>query len=181
MLVTLTRLDKLAAAKREFTVRGMMIGTTSSYTAMVLAGYQPQMAAVQAAADLAAAEDDDDDDDGVVHGPRSLSDIELSPTAQRGYPKYLADLAAHIHQPTLPLLLRRFLHAEVHGPPRTVLYFPRSMRAPLSEAASAYTTPPLHASTPPAISAVPGGCIARVFDPTPNGTDMLGATPCSLM
>ncbi|KAJ7845710.1 hypothetical protein B0H14DRAFT_3682869, partial [Mycena olivaceomarginata] len=36
MLVTITRLDKLAAAKREFTSRGMMMGTTSSYMAMVL-------------------------------------------------------------------------------------------------------------------------------------------------
>ncbi|KAJ7189847.1 hypothetical protein GGX14DRAFT_580339 [Mycena pura] len=35
MLVTLSRLDKLAAAKCEFTSRG------SSYTAMVLVGYQP--------------------------------------------------------------------------------------------------------------------------------------------
>ncbi|KAJ6468701.1 hypothetical protein C8R47DRAFT_989839 [Mycena vitilis] len=36
---------------------------------------------------------------------------------ERGYPKYLQDLAAHVHQPTLALLLRRFLHAEVHGQP----------------------------------------------------------------
>ncbi|KAJ7939434.1 hypothetical protein B0H13DRAFT_2648517 [Mycena leptocephala] len=116
MLVTITRLDKLAAAKREFTSRGMMTGTTSSYTAMVLAGYQPQVTAVEAAADLAAVQEDNDDDDGVVHGPRSFSDIELAATAQRGYPKYLVALAAHIGQPTFPLLLRRFLHAEVHGP-----------------------------------------------------------------
>ncbi|KAJ6609298.1 hypothetical protein B0H10DRAFT_2166369 [Mycena sp. CBHHK59/15] len=117
MLVTLSRLDKLAVARHEFASRGMMTGTTSSYTAMVLAGDQPQVTAVQAAANVAADKEDIDDDDGVVHGPRSLLDIELAPTAQRGYPKYLEDLAAHIGQPRLPLLLRRFLHAEVHGPP----------------------------------------------------------------
>ncbi|KAJ7016290.1 hypothetical protein C8F04DRAFT_1215764 [Mycena alexandri] len=116
MLVTLTRLDKLAAACRNFTIRGMMTGTASSYTAMVLAGSKPQVEAVEAAAALAAEKDDDEDDDGVVHGPRSLSDIEVAPTPQRGYPKYLTALAAHIAQPTFPLLLRRFLHTEVHGP-----------------------------------------------------------------
>ncbi|KAJ6630400.1 hypothetical protein B0H10DRAFT_2160321 [Mycena sp. CBHHK59/15] len=127
MLVTLSRLDKLAAARCEFASRGMMTGTTSSYTAMVLAGDQPQVTAMQAAANVAADKEDIDDDDRVVHGPRSLSDIELAPMArtssrlsiisERGYPKYLEDLAAHIGQPRLPLLLRRFLHAEVHGPP----------------------------------------------------------------
>jgi hypothetical protein len=80
MLVTISRLEKIAAARHEFAQRGMMTGTTSSYTAMVLAGYQPQ---VDAAAAAAAAADDDDDDDGVVHGPRSLSDIELAPTPRK--------------------------------------------------------------------------------------------------
>jgi hypothetical protein len=83
MLVTLSRLDKLAAAELEFRCRGMMTGTTSSYTAKVLAGYQPQVAAIDAAAAMAADKEDDDDDDGVVHGPRSLSDIELAPTARK--------------------------------------------------------------------------------------------------
>ncbi|KAJ7473215.1 hypothetical protein FB451DRAFT_290240 [Mycena latifolia] len=113
MLVTLTRLDKLAAAAWAFTARGMLTGTVSSYTAAVFVGQQPQVIATQAAAALE--EENDDDDDGVVHGPRSLSDIELAPTPQRGYPKYLDALAAHVNQPALPLLLRCFLHAKVHG------------------------------------------------------------------
>ncbi|KAJ7175244.1 hypothetical protein C8R43DRAFT_976292 [Mycena crocata] len=114
MLVTITRLDKLAAANQAFTVRGMMTGTTSSYTAAVLAGQQPQIIAADAAAALD--DDDDDDDDGTVHGPRSLSDIELAPTPQRGYPKYLGPLSAYIGQPRFPLLFRRFLYEEIHGP-----------------------------------------------------------------
>ncbi|KAJ6611651.1 hypothetical protein B0H10DRAFT_2177573 [Mycena sp. CBHHK59/15] len=117
MLVTLTRLDKLVAAHCDFTICGMMTGTASSYTAMVLAGLQPQVEAVETAAALAAEKDDGEDDYGVVHGPRSLSDIELAPTRQRGYPKYLVTLADHVGHPTLPLLLRQFLYAEVHGPP----------------------------------------------------------------
>ncbi|KAF7359961.1 hypothetical protein MVEN_00723000 [Mycena venus] len=114
MLVTLQRLDKLAALKSDLTVRGMMTGTTSSYTARVLAGEQPQ---VEAAAAVAAVVDNEDDDDGIVHGPKSLSDIELAPTKQRGYPKNVHALATRIHQPQLPTLLGRFLHEELHGVP----------------------------------------------------------------
>ncbi|KAJ6475498.1 hypothetical protein C8R45DRAFT_1159587 [Mycena sanguinolenta] len=50
MLVTLTRLDKLAAACRVFTLRGMMTRTTSSYTARVAAGFQPQVTTATTAA-----------------------------------------------------------------------------------------------------------------------------------
>ncbi|KAF7372792.1 hypothetical protein MSAN_00485000 [Mycena sanguinolenta] len=114
MLLTLVRLDKLATLRAVLTLRGMLTGTTTSYTARVLAGEQPQMEAAAAAAALA---DDEEDDDGIVHGPRSLSDIELAPTPQRGYPKTIEVLAAHIHQPRLPDLFRRFLYEELHGPP----------------------------------------------------------------
>ncbi|KAJ7845013.1 hypothetical protein B0H14DRAFT_3685165 [Mycena olivaceomarginata] len=113
MLVTLQRLDKMAAHKSALAARGMTIGTTSSYTASVLAGNQPQVAAAAAAAAL----DDDEDDDGMVHGPKSLSDIKLAPTSQRGYPKSLNALAVHINQPRLPELLRRFLYEVLNGPP----------------------------------------------------------------
>ncbi|KAJ7802886.1 hypothetical protein B0H14DRAFT_3884342 [Mycena olivaceomarginata] len=95
MLVTLQRLDKMAAHN-------------------VLAGNQPQVAAAAAAA---AALDDDEDDNGMVHGPKSLSDIKLAPTSQQGYPKSLDALAVHINQPRLPELLRRFLYEVLNGPP----------------------------------------------------------------
>ncbi|KAJ6617037.1 hypothetical protein B0H10DRAFT_1948719 [Mycena sp. CBHHK59/15] len=119
MLVTLTRLDKLAALHAVFTVRGMMTGTTSSYTGRVLAGEQPQVVAA-----AAAAIDDEDDEDGTVHGPKSLSSIEVAPTAQRGYPKTLQALAAHIAQPRFPELLRRFLYEELNGPPEDDTHIP---------------------------------------------------------
>ncbi|KAJ7024440.1 hypothetical protein C8F04DRAFT_1213064 [Mycena alexandri] len=112
MLVVLTRLDKLAALKITLRLRGMLSGTASSYTHAVLAGEQPQLVA----AAPAPADDEEDNDDGTVHGPKSLSDIELAPTRQRGYPRKLLELAAHTHHPQLPLLLRRFLYEELHGP-----------------------------------------------------------------
>ncbi|KAJ7880806.1 hypothetical protein B0H14DRAFT_3082687 [Mycena olivaceomarginata] len=104
MLQTLVRLDKLAALKVVLTLWGMMTRTFSSYTRQVLAGEQPQVDAAEAVAAL----DDDEDDDGLVHGPKSLSDIQLAPTPS---------LAAHIQQPQLPALLRRFLQVELHGTP----------------------------------------------------------------
>ncbi|KAJ7205174.1 hypothetical protein GGX14DRAFT_644927 [Mycena pura] len=45
MLRTLVRLDKLAALRVVLTLRGMMTGTTSSYTQQVLTGEQPQVEA----------------------------------------------------------------------------------------------------------------------------------------
>jgi hypothetical protein len=87
MLVALQRLDKIAAFKSAVAERGMLTGTTFSYTARVLAGEQSQ--AQVAAAAAAAALDNEDDDDGTVHGPKSLSDIE--------YPKYHHLLQILIH------------------------------------------------------------------------------------
>ncbi|KAJ7162408.1 hypothetical protein C8R46DRAFT_1283311 [Mycena filopes] len=113
MLTTISRLDKMAASSISFRARGMMVGTTSSYTAMVLDGAEPQVAAAAAVND-----DDDNDDLDINHGPKSLSSIELPipRNAARGYPKELTALAAHIQQPRFPALFRHFLHAEVHGP-----------------------------------------------------------------
>ncbi|KAJ7197611.1 hypothetical protein GGX14DRAFT_574087 [Mycena pura] len=115
MLVTLQRLDKIAAFKSAVAERGMLTGTTSSYTARVLAGEQPQIAA--AAACAAPALDDEDNDDGTVHGPKSPSDIQMAPTAQRGYPKTFEALALHINQCRFPVLFRRLLYEEVNGIP----------------------------------------------------------------
>jgi hypothetical protein len=76
MLVTNSRLEKIASACREFYKRGMMKGTTSSYTAMILRGELPQPKA-SANGD---AVDVNDDDIGPVHGPKTLSSIELART-----------------------------------------------------------------------------------------------------
>src|SRR5882762_10570190 len=74
MLQTNTRIDQLDAARRVFAELGMMDGTTSSYTAMVLRGEQPQPRVAPADADL---DNEDDNDNGPAPGPKSLSSIEL--------------------------------------------------------------------------------------------------------
>ena len=126
MLLTNTRMDKLDAAGRAFTELGMMDVTTSSYTAMVLNGEQPQPCT------MTADDDDEDDDSGPVTGPKSLSSIELARipgmfslsfslheltvpgSSARGYPSSVEALANHIHQPQFPHLLRRFLYNQVN-------------------------------------------------------------------
>ncbi|KAJ7612392.1 hypothetical protein DFH06DRAFT_1345137 [Mycena polygramma] len=105
MLRIVRRLDKMAALRAIFTIQGMMAGSTSSYAAMVLRGEAPHPP------DAAADEDEDDVDNADLPGPKSLSSIELAP---RGYPAWLTPLAAHIQQPQLPELLRRFLYEQLH-------------------------------------------------------------------
>jgi hypothetical protein len=80
MLHTISRLDKLAAARSVFAKQGMMEGSTSSYTAMVLRGEQPQprLDPIENDQDN---QDNEDHDLGPVSGPRVLSSIELAKTA----------------------------------------------------------------------------------------------------
>ncbi|KAI0038131.1 hypothetical protein FA95DRAFT_1665594 [Auriscalpium vulgare] len=107
MLITNQRLDKLAALRRSFQAKGMLEGTTSSYTAFVMAGNEP-VATVVADADA------EDDDDGAVSGPKVTAFVQLSQTRERRYPKYIADLAQHINQPRLPALIRKFLYDQIY-------------------------------------------------------------------
>jgi hypothetical protein len=72
MLVTVSRLDKLASASQVFSRLGMMEGTTTSYTAMILQGELPQPKGSK--------DGDEDDDIGPAHGPKSLSSIKLART-----------------------------------------------------------------------------------------------------
>lgn len=124
MLLTNVRLDKLAAARSNFTAKGMMQGTALSYTAMLLRGERPHP--------LAVVKEEDRDDHGAIIGPKMLSSIELAVTTgtslvivilkmiiiciflERGYPKYLTELAANIDQPNLPALVRRFLYDQLN-------------------------------------------------------------------
>lgn len=74
MLVTIVRLDKLAAARLIFRDRGMMQGTTVTYTAMILRGEIPLSRSSIIPEDLHNAKDDH----GAVNGPKILSSIELA-------------------------------------------------------------------------------------------------------
>ena len=78
MLRTNSRLDKMSFARRAFAEWGMMAGTTSSYTAMLLRGEQP---AEEEADDQEL--EDDLNDMGPVSGPKVLSSIELARTPRR--------------------------------------------------------------------------------------------------
>ncbi|KAH8994183.1 hypothetical protein EDB86DRAFT_3064749 [Lactarius hatsudake] len=106
MLRTLSRLDKMAAACRILTGQGMMEGSTSSYTAMVLRGEQPRPLG-----DLAEDHEDEDEDHdlGPSSGPKVLSSIELAKTPD--------DLAQTINQPRFPDVLRRFLWDQFDSDP----------------------------------------------------------------
>ncbi|KII88928.1 hypothetical protein PLICRDRAFT_698078 [Plicaturopsis crispa FD-325 SS-3] len=106
MLRINTRVDKVEAACREFTKHGMMSGTTLSYTERMLAGEEPQPPAEL--------EGNEDDDHGPESGPKVLSSVELARTPQTGYGKTIAEVAANIHQPRLPELVRRFLYDQTH-------------------------------------------------------------------
>jgi hypothetical protein len=73
MLLINSRMDKLAAARQEFTMLGMMDGTTAEYTAMILSGGEPLPRTVAQGIG-----DDEDDDNGPALGPKSLSSIKLA-------------------------------------------------------------------------------------------------------
>ncbi|KAF8149984.1 hypothetical protein B0H34DRAFT_785236 [Crassisporium funariophilum] len=108
MLRTLSRLDKIAAVRRQFERWGMMVGSAVSYMAMLLAGGAPEPQVV------APQEAEEDDDLGPVSGPKVLSSVKLARTPERDYPKTLKDLADHISQPAFPVALRRFLWDQLH-------------------------------------------------------------------
>jgi hypothetical protein len=73
MLRTISRLDKLAAARMTFAQLGMMIGTTASYTAMIHAGGKPRPRAA-----LQVDNTDADNDIDPATGPKALSSVELA-------------------------------------------------------------------------------------------------------
>lgn len=77
------RLDKLAAARSIFTARGMMVGSTSSYTSMILEGGHPEPLDDP---------DDDDDDHGPVIGSKTASSVKLA----RRRREYLSSDLYHI-------------------------------------------------------------------------------------
>jgi hypothetical protein len=74
MLKTISRLDKLASARAVFAERGMMDGTTASYTAMIQEGGRPVPRADIDGRDVLG----EDGDNGPAAGPKALSSVELA-------------------------------------------------------------------------------------------------------
>jgi hypothetical protein len=143
MLLTNQRMDKMHALRRIFAEKGMLEGTTLSYTADMLRGESPIPPAT-AVVDRGRGESGDHgadrgnhgagrddhgegrDDHGAVQGPRVMAFVALAGRSgivhstlsvfislmhvERGYPRYLLDLARYINQPKLPELVRHFLY-----------------------------------------------------------------------
>ncbi|CAK5280852.1 unnamed protein product [Mycena citricolor] len=100
MLTINDRLDRLAAARVDFTARGMLLGPSAP----------KRHASRPILTTLPTANDDEDvgpvDDDGI------LGEVKLAHVPARGYPRDPRLLAQHLRFPDLPDLIRRFLFAQ---------------------------------------------------------------------
>ncbi|KAF8488764.1 hypothetical protein F5888DRAFT_1796301 [Russula emetica] len=114
MLVTNQRLDKLAASRVDFKDRGMLDGTIISNKLRALQPandpHDPHNVALRTGGDH---NDDDKQDEGegegegVVHGPTVLAHVDLAKKAAYA-------LAAELGQPDFVMLIRQFLHGQLH-------------------------------------------------------------------
>ncbi|KIM37143.1 hypothetical protein M413DRAFT_31087 [Hebeloma cylindrosporum] len=107
MLLTNQRLDKLHAARVDFIARGML---------------PPEVAKPKASVHVLRGDNSSEDDEGGnVDGLGTRRHVEvvegnvvLARTRVRNYPRTLNALAAHVNQPRLVELTRRFLHDQLH-------------------------------------------------------------------
>lgn len=98
MLRTITRLDKIAALRRIFLKKGMLVGTTAAYIAQLLSETDSDAAGDEENRATEEGEDEDEEqgedygkvgadeclrDVGPVSGPQALSSIMLAPTRGR--------------------------------------------------------------------------------------------------
>ncbi|KAF8814457.1 hypothetical protein BYT27DRAFT_7219837 [Phlegmacium glaucopus] len=120
MLVTNQRLDKLAAARADFINRGMLDPKNPQPPGVPRPGSVPAVG--QANRDEGEAEDEEGEQP--VAGPAGparvamvTGNVTLARTRIRHYPHSLEALAAHINQPRLPALARRFLFDQLNTNP----------------------------------------------------------------
>ncbi|KAJ7613474.1 hypothetical protein FB45DRAFT_1111991 [Roridomyces roridus] len=99
ILLTNQRLDKIMAARVDFTARGMMDGS-------LFAG--PPIPAPPPDAN------EEQVDNGVVEGPTCLGEVTLAKRHVRGVSRNVHDVALHVDQPRLHELIRRFLFEQLH-------------------------------------------------------------------
>ena len=81
MLLTNSRLDKMHTARLAFEKKGMMSGTSTSYTASILAGVRPLPPPPQDDTDDNEAEEEMDNhvpERGARRGPRALTSVDLA-------------------------------------------------------------------------------------------------------
>ncbi|KAK7040508.1 hypothetical protein R3P38DRAFT_2894781 [Favolaschia claudopus] len=103
MLVTNQRLDKLAAARVDFTERGML-------SAPLLPNPEPP-APTPTPAPTA---DDENNDNGGVDGPTHMGEVKLAKKYVRRVPRDVDALGLYMGQPRLCELIRRFLYDQLH-------------------------------------------------------------------
>ncbi|KAF8901482.1 hypothetical protein CPB84DRAFT_1846772 [Gymnopilus junonius] len=108
MLITNQHMDKLAAARVDFTARRMLRG---SGLPLHLLGDKPVAPVVLVAPQPSPLPDDDERMDfGTVEEPLSQSEVKLAKTAVRKVPIDIYQFARHVHQGRLPELTRRYLY-----------------------------------------------------------------------
>ncbi|KAJ7027114.1 hypothetical protein C8F04DRAFT_1288082 [Mycena alexandri] len=100
MLTINERLDKLAAARVDFTERGMLSGPDAR-TAGPMGLLPPVL-------------EEEDDDLPSAEERDILGEVKLAKTPVRGYPRDPQALAVRLRLPELPTLLRRFLYVQDH-------------------------------------------------------------------
>ncbi|KAJ3505225.1 hypothetical protein NLJ89_g7528 [Agrocybe chaxingu] len=130
MLVTNQRVDKIAAARTDFTARGMLNGASS--TANLLSSLHSNLSShetrpepttlqpAQPVVNLGSSDPSHEDhttvdererhDAGPEDDPEADAEISLAKTYMRNLPRDIYELAHKIKQPDLPLLARRFLY-----------------------------------------------------------------------
>ncbi|KAJ6529976.1 hypothetical protein B0H10DRAFT_2273658 [Mycena sp. CBHHK59/15] len=105
MLLTNQRLDKLAAARVDFTAQGMMDGALLPLPLPLPPERTPPPAGDP---------DDERIDQGEIDGPTCLGEVKLAKTYVRKVPRDVHQLAAYIGQPRLYELIRRFLFEQLN-------------------------------------------------------------------
>ncbi|KAK7001854.1 hypothetical protein R3P38DRAFT_3216203 [Favolaschia claudopus] len=102
ILLTNQRLDKLGAARVDFTARGMLDGA--------LLPLPPPLPQSEPPPD----HDDEHVDQGDVAGPMCFGEVKLAKTYVRKVPRDVHHLAVHIGQPRLQELIQRFLYDQLN-------------------------------------------------------------------
>ncbi|KAG1796311.1 uncharacterized protein HD556DRAFT_1467804 [Suillus plorans] len=139
MLVTNQRLDKLAAARTDFTTRGMLDGTCLSAAINALGEFNNTTFDIRIANDepgnplredtepeVNVQEDEDVGDVEIDTGPTVIqAHVELAKTPQRNRARTVSALALELSIPQLPNMLSRFLFAQLNpNDPRDPLQIP---------------------------------------------------------
>ncbi|KAJ7932345.1 hypothetical protein B0H13DRAFT_2518823 [Mycena leptocephala] len=105
MLLINQRLDKLAAARADFTARGMLDGAL-----LPLPPPPPRNTASPPPENP----DDDRVDAGAVEGPTCVGEVKLAKRYVRRVPREVHQLAEYVDQPRLCELIRRFLYDQLN-------------------------------------------------------------------